>query len=185
MICLFRTLYKTGQRQSAPNHLSIVKRTVQISGLAIALLYGASITWLYVRQPRSLEELKTQIAVEANAYHINQANFDEAMKHFNAGQYQVAIDQFELADPAHTDATTQFFIAYCYYRLGRGHIYDDDEMFKKGLAAVEQCLAVAPNNIFETDRADLEIKSASALRQRFKDGLGVTPSDFNPLNWFK
>ncbi len=158
---------------------------MQISGLAIALIYGAAITWLYVRQPRSLEELKTQIAVEANAYQINQANFDEAMKHFNAGRYQVAIDQFELADPAHNDAATQFFIAYCYYRLGRGSIYDDDEMFKKGLAAVERALAVANNNIFETDRADLEIKSASALRQRFKDGLGVTPSDFNPLNWFK
>ncbi|HST20956.1 MAG TPA: hypothetical protein VLR90_07560 [Blastocatellia bacterium] len=163
---------------------AMVKRTVQISGLAIALLYGASIIWLYVRQPRSLEELKTQIAVEANAYHINQANFDEAMKHFNAGRNQVAIDQFELADPARLDPTTQFFIAYGYYRLGRGKVYDDDEMFKKGLAAVEQCLAVAPNNIFETDRADLEIKSASALRQRFKDGLGVTPLDFNPLNWF-
>jgi tetratricopeptide (TPR) repeat protein len=158
---------------------------VQISGLAIALLYGASIAWLYVRQPRTLEELKTRIAVEANAYHINQANFDEAMKHFNAGQYQVAIDQFELADAAHGDPATQFFIAYCYYRLGRGHIYDDDEMFKKGLAAVERCLAVAPNNIFEVDRADLEIKSASALRQRLKDGMGVTPSDFNPLDWFK
>ena len=162
-----------------------MKRTVQISGLAIALLYGACIAWLYVRQPRSLEELRTQVAVEANVYRINQANFDEATKHFNAGRYQVAIDQFELADPAHNDARTQFFIAYCYYRLGRGQIYDDDEMFKKGLAAVERCLAVAPNNIFETDRADLEIKSAVALRQRFKDGLGVTPSDFNPLDWFK
>lgn len=167
------------------HHLNSVKRTVQISGLAIALLYGAGITWLYVRQPRSLEELKTQISVEANTYQINQANFDQAVRHFNAGQYQVAIDQFELADTAHRDPATQFFIAYCYYQLGRGHLYDDDEMFKKGLAAVEQCLAVAPNNIFETDRADLEIKSASALRQRFKDGLGVTPSDFNPLNWFK
>jgi tetratricopeptide (TPR) repeat protein len=125
------------------------------------------------------------MAVEANAYHINQANFDEAMKQFNAGRYQAAIDQFEIADTAHLDPATQFFIAYCYYKLGRGNIFDDDEMFRKGLAAVEQCLAVAPDNIFETDRADLEIKSASVLRQRFKDGLAVTPSDFNPLDWFK
>jgi tetratricopeptide (TPR) repeat protein len=158
---------------------------VQIAGLALALLYGACITWLYVRQPRSLEELRTQVAVEANVYRINQANFDEAMKHFDAGRYQVAIEQFELADPAHSDPATQFFIAYCYYQLGRGSIYDDDEMFSKGLAAVDQCLAVADNNIFETDHAGLDIKSASALRQRFKDGLAVTPSDFNPLDWFK
>jgi tetratricopeptide (TPR) repeat protein len=157
---------------------------VQITGLALALLYGASIVWLYVRQPRSLEELKTQVAVEANVYRINQANFDEAVKHFDAGRYQVAIEQFDLADPAHGDPATQFFIAYCYYQLGRGKIYDDDEMFRKGLAAVDRCLAAAPNNIFETDRAGLDIRSASALRQRFKDGLAVTPSDFNPLDWF-
>lgn len=158
---------------------------MQISGLAIALLYGASILWLYVRQPRTFEELKTQVAVEANVYHINQANFDEAMKHFDAGRYLVAIDQFEMADTARKDPATQFFIAYCYYKLGRGAVYDDDEMFKKGLATVEQCLAVAPDNIFESDRAGLEIKSASALRLRFKEGLAVTASDFNPLNWFK
>jgi tetratricopeptide (TPR) repeat protein len=162
-----------------------MKRTVQITGLVVALLYALSIVWLYVRQPRSFQELKTQAAVETNVYRVKQENFDEGVKQFNNGQYKVAIEQFELADPAEADPTAQFYIAYSYYLLGRGQLYDDDEMFRKGLAAIDRCLANAPNNIFNTDRADLEIGNAAALRQRLKQGLEVSPSDFNPLEWFK
>ena len=162
-----------------------MKRTVQITGLVIALLYGLSVIWLYVRQPRSFQELKTQVAVEANVYRIKQENFDEGVKQFNNGQYKIAIEQFEIADSAQGDPATQFYIAYSYYLLGRGKLYDDDEMFRKGLAAVDNCLRIAPNNIFEIDRADLDIRNAAALRQRLKDGLEVSSSDFNPLNWFK
>lgn len=156
-----------------------------MTGLVVSLLYGGAIVWLYVRQPRTFEELKTQAAVEASVYRVKQENFDEAMKHFNAGRYQVAITQFELADPARLDAATQFYVAYSYYRLGRGRLFDDDTMFRKGLEVVDRCLAVAPNNIYESDRAGLEITSAAALRQRLKEGLEVTGSDFNPLNWFE
>lgn len=162
-----------------------MKRTVQITGLIIALLYGAGIVWLYARQPRTFEEIKAQAAIATNIYQVKQENFDEGIKQFNAGQYRAAIEQFQLADPAQRDPKTQFYIAYCYYQLGRGTFSDDDEAFKQGLAAIERCLTNAPNNIFEIDRADLEIRSASVLRERLKEGLAVTPSDFNPLNWFK
>ena len=158
---------------------------MQITGLVIALLYGAIILWLYVRQPRSFEELKTQAAIEANVYRINQENFDQALKHFNANQHQVALEQFKLADPAGQDPATQFYIAYSYYLLGRGNIYDDDELFKKGMEAINRCLAHAPNNIFEIARTDLEIRNATVLQQRLKEGLESSASDFNPLNWFK
>jgi hypothetical protein len=162
-----------------------VKRTLQIAGIILTTLYAACIIWLYVRQPRTLEEIKTQAAVETNLYSVKKENFDEAIKQFNSGQYAVAIDQFKLADLAERDPATQFYIAYSYYLLGRGRFNDDDEMFKKGLSAVDRCLANAPNNIYETERSDLEIKSAAALRERFKEGLEVTPADFNPLDWFK
>ena len=162
-----------------------MKQTVQITGLVIALLYGAVIVWLYVRQPRSFEELKTQAAISANIYRINQENFDQAVRHFNTSQHQVAIEQFKLADPAGQDPTTQFYIAYSYYLLGRGNIYDDDELFKKGLEAINRCLAHSPNNIFEIERADLEIRNAAVLQQRLKEGLESTASDFNPFNWFR
>jgi tetratricopeptide (TPR) repeat protein len=174
-----------GRRSGAQMYPNPMKRTVQITGLVMALLYGASIMWLYVRQPRSFQELKTQVAVGANVYSIKRENFDEGLKQFNAGQRKAAIEQFELADPAQSDPATQFYIAYSYYLLGRGNLYDDDEMFRRGLAAIDRCLQSAPNNIFEIDRSDLEIRNAAALRQRFKEGLEVSPSDFNPLNWFK
>ena len=162
-----------------------MKRIVQTAGIFLALFYGVTIIWLYVRQPRTFEEIKTQAAVEANIYQIRQENFDEALKQFNAGQYRVAIEQFKLADPAERDAKTQFYIAYSYYRLGRGRFTDDDEMFRPGLAAVERSIANAPNQIFEIDRIDLEFKSAAALRERFKEGLETTASDFNPFKWFE
>jgi hypothetical protein len=162
-----------------------VKRILQLTGIGLAIIYGVIIIWLYVRQPRSFAEIKTQAAIETNVYSIKQENFDEAMKQFNAGQYAVAIDQFKLADPAEGDAKTQFYIAYSYYRLGHGRFTDNDEMFQKGLAAIDHCIASAANHIFEIDREDLEIKNAGQLRARFQEGLEVTPADFNPLNWFK
>ena len=158
---------------------------MQITGIVLTLLYGLGIAWLYVKQPRTLEEIKTQAAVEASVYSIKQENFNEGLKQFNAGQYLPAVEQFKLADPAQQDARTQFYIAYSYYLQGRGKFSDDDDMFKQGLVAIERCLAVAPNHIFEIDRTDFDIRSADALRARLKDGLEVTPSDFNPLNWFK
>lgn len=162
-----------------------MKRSLQITGLLVAILYGAFIVWLYVRQPRTFEEFKTQASIEVNSYQVKQENFDEAMKQFNEGRYEVAVEQFGIADPAASDPRTQFYIAYSYYMLGRGRIYDDNEKFEKGLAAIDRCLKHAPNNIFEVDRSDLEIRNAGQLRQRFKEGLEVTPSDFNPLNILK
>lgn len=162
-----------------------MKRTIQLTGIILALVYGVMIVWFYVRQPRSFAEIKMQAAVEMNAYSIKQENFDEAVRQFNQGHYQAAIDQFNLADPAQQDAASQFYVAYSYYLLGRGKFADDDQLFRLGLAAVDRCLAVAPNHIYQSDRQDLEIKNAGQLRVRFQEGLEVTPSDFNPFNWFK
>jgi len=162
-----------------------VKRIVQITGIVLSLLYGAAIAWVYIRQPRTLEELKTQAAVEAHVYRVDPQNFEDGLKQFNAAQYAVAIQLFKLADPAGRDPATQFYIAYSYYVLGRGRFSDDDDMFRQGLTAVDRCIAYAPNQVFEIGRADLEFQNAWALRERLKDGLTVTGSDFNPLNWFK
>src|SRR5215467_5254514 len=158
---------------------------LQSVGVILSVIYGCGIGWVYLRHPRSLAELKTQASVEANVYQINRENYAEAMKEFDAGDYNSAVGQLALADPARTDPTCQFYIAYCYYLTGRGRIFNDEDTFKKGLEAVNRCLDVSPNHIFEIDRADLEVKNADTLRQKFVDGLKRTPSSLNPLNWFK
>jgi len=162
-----------------------VKTTIQITGLVITIIYASFIAWLYVRRPASLAELKTQAIVQANVYHINQPNFDEAMKDFDACDYNSAVGQLNLADPAQKDSTTQYYIAYSYYLLGRGRIFNDEDLFNKAIEADIRCLDNTPNHIFEIDRADLEIKNADTLRQKLIYGLKHTTSSLNPLNWFK
>jgi len=161
-----------------------VKRAIQIAGLVVTVLYGSFIVWVYARHPRTLAELKTQASIQANVYHINQPNFDEALKEFDSRDYNSAIGQLKLADPAQKDPTTQYYIAYSYYLLGRGRIFNDEDMFNNAIAAVDRCLDNSPDHIFEIDRPDLEIKNADTLRQKLLDGLKYTMPGLNPMNWF-
>jgi len=161
-----------------------MKRTIQVLGLATSVLYASFIVWVYARRPQSLAELKTQASIQANVYHINQQNFDEAIKEFDTGDYNSAIGQLKLADPAQKDPTSQYYIAYSYYLLGRGRIFNDEDMFNRAIEAIDRCLDNAPNHIFEIDRGDMEIKNADTLRQKLIEGLKHTMPSLNPLNWF-
>jgi tetratricopeptide (TPR) repeat protein len=156
---------------------------VQFLGIAATLLYGTFVAWLYATQPRSIAELQTAAAVQANVYTIDQAQFDEAMRAFRQGQFQIAVDHFARADPARRDPKTQFLIAYAHYAVGRGTLYDDDKEFQAALEAVDRCLAVAPNNTYTIDEPGLTLDytSADRLRQRLREGLEVTPGDLNPF----
>jgi len=158
-------------------------RLVQSTGIAVTVLYGAFVVWIYATQPRSIAELQDAAAVQANVYTIDQAQFDEAIRAFRQGQYQIAVDHFERADTARRDPKTQFLIAYSHYAVGHGNLFDDDKEFKLGLEAIDRCLAVAPNNAYTIDEPGLtlEYTSADRLRQRLRAGLEVTPGDFNPF----
>src|SRR5262249_9180990 len=145
------------ERTRLHNHLMRMKRTIEVLGLATSVLYASFIVWVYARRPQSLAELKTQASIQANVYHINQQNFDEAIKEFDTGDYNSAIGQLKLADPAQKDPTSQYYIAYSYYLLGRGRIFNDEDMFNRAIEAIDRCLDNAPNHIFEIDRGDMEI----------------------------
>jgi hypothetical protein len=159
-------------------------RTVQSLGIGATLLYGAFVVWLYATQPRSIAELQTAAAVQANVYAVDPVQFDEAMRAFRQQQYQIAADHFTRADPAQHDPKTQFLIAYSHYAIGHGTLYDDDKEFRVALEAIDRCLAVAPNNTYTIDEPGLtlDFTSADRLRQRLKEGLEVTPGDLNPFN---
>jgi tetratricopeptide (TPR) repeat protein len=156
-------------------------RAIQLGGIIATVLYAVFVVWLYVAQPRSIEELKTAAAVQTNVYTVDAVQFDLAMKAFREKQYRIAADHFTRADPAAQDPKTQFLVAYSHYALGRGRLYDDDAEFKVALAAVDRCLEVAPNHAYTIDEAGLDYTSADRLRERIRDGLEVTPGDFNPF----
>jgi tetratricopeptide (TPR) repeat protein len=156
-------------------------RVVQSVGIAATVAYAAFVVWLYVTQPRSIEELKNAAAVQTNVYAVDAAQFDLGLKAFREKQYRIAVDRFRRADPAAADPRTQFLIAYSHYALGRGTVYDDDGEFKEALAAVDRALEVAPNHTYTSDEPGLDFSSAERLRERLRAGLEVTPGDFNPF----
>lgn len=161
-------------------------RTIQSLGIGATLVYGAFIVWLYVAQPRTIAELKTSAAVQTNVYEVDRTQFDLGVKAFREGDFRIAIDRFVRADPAAEDPKTLFLIASAHYALGAGSIYDDDTEFQAALAAVDRCLEIAPNNTYTLDDATITVAypSAEKLRERLRDGLQVTPGDFNPFAAF-
>ena len=159
-------------------------KVIQSIGIVVTSAYAVFVVWLYVAQPRTIEELKTAAAVQTNVYTVDAARFDLAMKAFREGHYRIAAGHFAAADPASRDPKTQFLIASSHYALGRGRVYDDDAEFQLALAAVDRCLAAAPNNSYtmaDEPGLALEFRSAERLRERLREGLEVTPGDFNPL----
>jgi len=170
------------------------ERTIQISGIAATAVYFTFIVFLYAAQPRSIAEVgsKARTTIENAAtkgqviigsYQIDPAKFDAGLAAFRQDNFVVARDQFEKADPEQRDARTQFYVAYSYYRQGWGRVSDDDELFKKGLEAVNRCSAIDPD--FRATDDNLKLKTPAELRNELEEGIKITPSDFNPLKVFR
>ena len=166
------------------------EKHIQISGILLAAFYAFLIAWLYIAEPKSLDELpakaqttidnvttKTQVAI--GTYEVDKAKFDEGLKAFRADNFLVARDDFEKADAEKRDAKTQFYIAYSFYRQGFGKVYNDDALFKQGLEQINRVSALDRN--FKSDDADLKLKTPVELKNEFEEGLKVTASDFNPF----
>ena len=120
------------------------QRVVQIIGLVVTVLYAVVIVWLYATEPRSFKEVSTGAQVAAGTYQVDQAKFDAALELFRREQFRAARDEWNRADPAQGDPTTQFYIAYSFYREGWGRVYYDQDLFKQGVAAVNRAIALAP-----------------------------------------
>lgn len=166
------------------------EKYIQITGIAIALIYGLFVVFLYAAEPRSIEEISTKARsmietaaakgqVIAGTYEVEPVVFAEGVRAFNAGNYLAARDAFERADPEKRDAATQFYIAYSFYRQGWGRIASDDELFRQGLEAVSRVTAI--DRDFRSGDAGLQMRTAAELRNELEEGLKVTADDFNPL----
>ena len=166
------------------------EKQIQILGIVLAAFFAFFIAWLYVAEPKSLDELsakaqmtienvttKTQVAI--GTYEVDKAKFDEGLKAFRAENHLIARDNFERADTEKRDAKTQFYIAYSFYRQGFGKVYNDNELFKQGLEQIYRVVISDKN--FRSDDTDLKLKTPVELKNEFEEGLKVTAGDFNPF----
>jgi hypothetical protein len=166
------------------------EKHIQILGIFLTLVYGFFVVWLYWAEPKNLEEFSTkaketientttQGQIIIGTYEVDAAKFADGLKAFRADNFVAARSFFENADPERRDAKTQFYIAYSFYRQGFGKLYNDDELFKKGLEQTSRVIALDRN--FKSDDADLQMKTPAELKNEFEEGLKLSPEDFNPF----
>lgn len=166
------------------------EKNIHILGILLAGFYFLFVAWIYLVEPKSLSEVPikaqttvanvtTKAQVITNTYEVDQAKFDDGLKAFRADNFGAARDYFERADPEKRGAKTQFYIAYSFYRQGFGRVYNDDELFQKGLAQIDKVVALDKN--FKSDDANLQLKTPAELKNEFEEGLKVTAGDFNPF----
>lgn len=166
------------------------EKYIQILGIFLTVTYGFFIAWLYWAEPKNLEEFSvkaketiesttTQAQVITGTYEIDRAKFDDGLKAFRADNFVAARQFFENADPERRDANVQFYIAYSYYRQGFGKLYNDDELFKKGLEQTNRVTGIDKN--FKSADTGLQMKTPAELKNEFEEGLRTTAEDFNPF----
>lgn len=154
-------------------------------GLLFSTAYAAAIVWLYVTQPQTVAAVTGGLAAEIGAYRVDPQHFGDGLAFFRKDQFAEARAALTRADPAGRDATTQFYIAYSYYRQGWGRLYHDDRLFQEGLAAIDRAIALAPGNRLVVNDPDLKMQSADELRAELQRGLSRDASDLNPLRVFR
>jgi len=156
------------------------EKVIQIVGLVLTVLYAFGIVWLYATEPRSFHEAATGAQVAAGTYQIDQKRFAAALELFRREQFRAARDEWQSADPAQSDPTTQFYVAYSFYREGWGRVYYDQELFKQGLAAVNRAIALAPEPLTVADE-NLRLHTAAELKAELEQGTERNWGDINPL----
>ena len=166
------------------------ERYIQILGLALTIVYGAFVIFLYAAEPRSIEEIsskaKTTIEdavtkgqVMTGTYEVDQTMFAQGLAAFRQDNFIGARDLFSRADPEKRDARTQYYIAYSFYRQGWGRISNDDALFKQAMESVDRVTMLDRN--FRSDDPDLKLRSPAELKSELQEGMQVTADDFNPM----
>ena len=156
------------------------QKLIQTLGFGFTALYALAIVWLYATEPRSFKEVTTGAQVAAGTYQVDQKRFDAALDLFRREQFRAARDEWKSADPAQSDPTTQFYIAYSFYREGWGRVYYDQTLFKQGLDAVNRAITLAPEPLTVPDE-NLQLRTAAELKAELEQGTERNWGDINPL----
>jgi hypothetical protein len=160
-------------------------KVTQVGGLILTLAYASFIVWIYATEPRTFKEVATGAQVAAGTYQINQQQFDSAHALFLREQFRAAREEWQRADPAQSDARTQFYIAYAFYREGWGRVYYDQNLFKQGLETINHVITLAPNGSLTVDDPALQMHTAAELKTELEQGTERSWSDVNPLKMLR
>jgi hypothetical protein len=161
----------------------VKEAAIRVAGLLVTLVYAGFITWVYANQPRTVAQLTGGMAASMGAYEIDRAAFNQGLQFFRNDQFEEARAALGRADPARQDATTQFYVAYSFYRQGWGRMYSDDVLFAKGLEAVEHAIKVAPSHRLDVPDPSIEMRTADELRAELLRGLTKDAADLNPMRF--
>jgi hypothetical protein len=168
-----------------PMQTRYLQSYIQLAGILITLLYGAFVLWIYVTAPRTFREAATNTSVITGSYTVDQNHFNAGVDLFHRAQYRAAREELKLADPASRDATTQFYIAYSFYREGWGRAYNDKALFTEGQRAANRAIELAPGGSVSVSDPDLKLHSATELKAELEQGLEGGWGDLNPLKVFR
>jgi hypothetical protein len=160
-------------------------RLIQSVGIAWTILFSVFIVWIYATEPRNLKEVTAGAQAATGVYEIDEARFAAALDLFHHEQFRAARDEWGRADPGRRDARTQFYIAYAFYREGWGRVYEDDELFKQGLEAVNLAIDLAPDKTLTVDDPDLQMHTAAELKAELEQGTEQSIGDLNPFKVFR
>jgi hypothetical protein len=156
-------------------------KLIQVAGLVLTAVYAVFIIWAYATEPRTLQEVATSAEVAAGSYQVDQEKFNAALELFRREQFRAARGEWQQADPAQSDARTQFYIAYAFYREGWGRIYSDQELFTQGLERINRAITLAPPGPLTVDDPNLQLHSAAELKAELEQGTERNWGDINPL----
>lgn len=158
---------------------------VRALGAAVSVVYAALIVWLTASQPQSLAEVTGGLTASIGAYRVDEVAFEDGLHFFHGDQFVEARAALHRADPAGRDPRTQFYIAYSYYREGWGRLSHDDELYSKGLEAMDRAIAAAPGGRIVVDDPGLQMRTADELRAELVAGTTREWSDVNPMRVFR
>lgn len=160
-------------------------RLIQSVGIAWTILFATFIIWIYATEPRTFKEVTASAQAVTGTYEIDQGRFNAALDLFHREQFRAARGEWELADPGHRDARTQFYIAYAFYREGWGRVYYDTDLFKQGLEAANRAIDLAPEGTLTIDDPNLQMHTAAELKAELEQGLEHSLGDINPFKIFR
>lgn len=154
-------------------------KLIQTVGVAWTMLYAVFIIWIYATEPRTFREVAQGAEIATGTYQIDKEKFETGLQLFRQEKFRAARDEWGRADPQQQDALTQFYIAYAFYREGWGRVYNDDELFRQGVAAVNRALSL--NAALKVDDTDLQMRTPAELKAELEQGTERGLDDLNPL----